>query len=84
MSLNIKNEDTHKLVQELASITGETMTEAVTMSVRERLKRVREKKQESLAGRLLSIGKDCAARLKEPIASIDHGKLLYDDQGLPK
>jgi hypothetical protein len=32
----------------------------------------------SLADRLLAIGRDCAARLKEPFRSADHGDLLYD------
>ena len=30
MSLNIKNAETHELVQELAALTGETQTTAVT------------------------------------------------------
>jgi len=30
MGLNIKNEDTHELVRELARLTGETQTTAVT------------------------------------------------------
>lgn len=84
MSLNIKNEDTHKLVQQLADLTGETLTEAVTVSVSERLKRVKGKKLTSLADRLLAIGKDCAGRLKGPIATVEHGQLLYNEQGLPK
>ena len=29
MSLNIKNEETHQLVRQLAKITGESMTAAV-------------------------------------------------------
>jgi antitoxin VapB len=37
----------------------------------------------SLAERLLSIGKDCAAHLPEPSKSKDHAELLYDDKGLP-
>ncbi len=37
-----------------------------------------------LAERLLAIGRDCAAHLKEPYRSTDHGKLLYDDRGLPR
>jgi antitoxin VapB len=36
-----------------------------------------------LADRLLRIGKECAANLKEPIRSADHGTILYDEQGLP-
>jgi hypothetical protein len=34
--------------------------------------------------RLLAIGKDCAARLKEPFRSADHGDVLYDERGLPR
>lgn len=84
MGLNIKNEETHELVRELAARTGETMTAAVTAAVRERLDRVRREQGESLADQLLAIGKDCAARLKEPFRSADHADLLYDEQGLPR
>ncbi len=66
MALNMKNEETHRLVRELAERTGETMTAAVTTAVRERLERIRREQGESLADRLLAIGKDCAARLREP------------------
>jgi antitoxin VapB len=44
MSLNIKNEETHRLAQELARLTGESMTAAVTEAVRERLDRVRRER----------------------------------------
>jgi len=84
MSLNIKNEETYRLAQELARFTGESMTAAVTEAVRERLERVRRERAAGLADRLLAIGKDCAARLKEPFRSVDHGELLYDECGLPR
>jgi antitoxin VapB len=84
MALSIKNEETHRLVRELAERTGETMTMAVTTAVRERLDRIRREQDESLADRLLAIGKDCAARLREPFRSVDHGDLLYDERGRPK
>jgi antitoxin VapB len=84
MSLNIKNEDAHKLAQQLARLTGESLTEAVTEAVRERLKRVQQKHAAKLSDRLLEIGRDCATRLKEPFRSGDHGDLLYDEKGLPK
>lgn len=84
MSLNIKNEETHHLARELARLTGESMTTAVNEAIRERLERVRGKSKKSMAERLLEIGKDCAAHLKEPYKSIDHGDLLYDEKGLPK
>jgi antitoxin VapB len=84
MSLNIKNEKTHRLVRELARLTGESMTAAVDKAVQERLQRVRGSKNGGLAERLLQIGRECAAHLKEPYRSIDHGDLLYDEKGLPK
>jgi antitoxin VapB len=84
MGLNIKNPETHRLVQELAALTAESMTAAVTEAVRERLDRVRREKGVGLADRLLAIGKECAAHLKEPFRSIDHGELLYDERGPPQ
>lgn len=84
MSLNIKDERTHRMAKELAQLTGETMTGAVNEAIRERLERVRSSGNKDLAERLLQIGRECAARLKEPYKSIDHGELLYDEKGLPK
>jgi antitoxin VapB len=84
MSLNIKNEDAHRLARELAEATGESMTLAVSKALRERLERVRRDSRVGLAERLLKIGKECASRLKEPYRSIDPGELLYDEKGLPK
>ena len=84
MSLNIKNEETHRLVRHLARLTGESMTSAIEQAVRERLDRVRAVRGDGMAERLLKIGKECAAHLKEPYRSIDHGDLLYDQKGLPK
>ena len=85
MSLNIKNEEAHRLARELATLTGESMTVAVTEALRERIERVRRSRKNGLSERLLAIGRDCAARLKEPYRSIDHGDLLYDEKtGLPR
>lgn len=84
MSLNIKDERTHRMAKELAQLTGETMTGAVNEAIRERLERVRSNGNKDVAERLLQIGRECAARLKEPYKSIDHGELLYDEKGLPK
>lgn len=84
MSLNIKNPEAHRLAQELARLTGESMSVAVTEAVRERLNRLQHQQEPDLAAQLLQIGKECAARLKEPYRSVDHGELLYDEQGLPR
>jgi antitoxin VapB len=84
MSLNIKDPRTHQLARELADITGETLTGAVTEAVRERLERLRPVNTESVVEHLLAIGRDCATRLPEPWRSADHADLLYADDGLPR
>jgi antitoxin VapB len=84
MGLNIKNPEAHLMAEELSKLTGESMTTAVTVALRERLDRVRQQQGPGLADRLLGIGKDCAVRLKEPFRSADHGEILYDERGLPR
>jgi antitoxin VapB len=84
MSLNVKNDHAHRLARELADMTGETLTEAVTTALRERLARERAARGGDLTERLLAIGRDCASRLREPFATGDHGELLHDEAGLPR
>jgi antitoxin VapB len=81
--MNIKNEETHRLARELAELTGESVTTAVTVAVRERLQRMRRSDSDGMAERLLAIGRKTAPLLEEPFRSADHGDLLYDDKGLP-
>jgi len=83
MSLNIKSPDVHDLAREVADITGETLTTAVKEALRERLDRLRGDGAPRLADRLVAIGRDCASRLPEPYRSVEHGELLYSDDGLP-
>ena len=63
MSLNIKNEETCNLARELADLTGETMTGAITVALRERLER--EQRQRSVEARRTAIHaiQDRVARL---------------------
>jgi antitoxin VapB len=84
MSLNIKNEETYRLAHQLAGVTGESLTTAVTVAVRERLERLQQSEAGGLAERLLKIGQDCAFHLKEPFLTVEHGDLLYNEKGLPK
>lgn len=84
MAMNLKNEKAHRLAKELVKLTGESLTEAVTNALQERLSRVREGKKPALAERLQAIGRDCASHIKEPFRSADHGDLLYDEKGLPR
>jgi len=85
MSLNIKNEEAHRLARELSEITGESMAMAVTRAIGERLDRVRTKKAvNSMSERIMKLARKSAPLWKEPFRSIDHGDLLYDEKGLPK
>jgi antitoxin VapB len=84
MSMNIKNREAYRLTKQLATLTGESLTTAVTEAVRERFDRIRRERGVDLADRLLVIGRDCAAHLKEPFRTIDHDAMLYDKQGLPR
>jgi antitoxin VapB len=84
MGMNIKNAEAERLAKELAELTGESLTGAIAVAVRERLERIRRERGEKLADKLLAIGRDCASRLKEPYKTVDHGELLYDERGLPK
>jgi antitoxin VapB len=84
MSLNIKDEETHRLARELAQLTGESQTTAVTIAIRERLDRLHAAGRPSMADRLLAIGRNTAPRLQEPFRTAEHGELLYDDHGLPR
>jgi antitoxin VapB len=84
MSLNIKDEKTHRLARELAHLRGETMTAAVSEAIRERLERVRGKSNKGMAEPIVKIAKECAPLWKEPYRSMNHGDLLYDETGLPK
>ena len=62
MHLNFKNDEAHKLATELAEMTGETLTAAVTLALRERLVRERRRLQtDSTVARLMKIGSQYAA-----------------------
>jgi antitoxin VapB len=83
MGLNIKNDETHRLVRSLANLTGESMTTAIRVAVQERADRIVVEKQRGLADRLMAIGKAAAPLWREPYRSTEHGDLLYGEDGLP-
>ncbi len=85
MGINIKNEETCELAVELAQLTGETMTGAITVALRERLERERsERSVEARVQRLLAIGERCASTLGSGPSAVEHGDFLYDERGLPR
>jgi len=52
MALSIKTDEADRLARELAAETGETLTEAVTTALRERLDRIRSRTRIDIAERL--------------------------------
>jgi len=81
MALSIKTEEADRLARELAAETHETITEAVTVALRERLERVRKRRM------------DVGSRLDRLIADFNSLPFAddrtpdeiigYDENGLP-
>lgn len=85
MGLNIKNEETCQLASELARLTGDTMTAAITMALRERLeKEHRVRSAESRIREMRAIAERCANLLGPGPSSVEHGDVLYGERGLPR
>ena len=85
MSLNIKNDETCRLARELAQLTGESMTGAITVALRERLEReTRQRDAAALKRDIRAIAERCARNLKPGPSAVEHGDFLYDERGLPK
>jgi hypothetical protein len=88
MSLNIKNEETVRLVRELADALGVSMTAAVTEAVRSRLDEVRAEDRkldvEARAREIVEMWGALGDALGHDYLSQDFDALLYDEMGLPK
>jgi antitoxin VapB len=87
MSLNIKNPEAHALGERLAKLTGETLTDAVSMALRERLAQLEQKPDFGEALLRSSSDRDGRPQAHEGALAFDgtwHGDLLYDERGLPK
>lgn len=83
MPLSIKNEEADRLARELAERTGETITEAVVLALRERLLRVcGQGRSVGLAERLMAISR--RARTLPVLDDRSPDEILYDERGAPK
>jgi antitoxin VapB len=83
MALNIKDDGTDRMVRELAAETGESLTTAVTVAVRERLERIRGAvPREQRARALQAIATRSAARPVRDVRSADE-IVGYGRDGLP-
>ena len=85
MGLNIKNDETCQLAGELARLTGDTMTGAITIALRERLEReLRARSAEKRLREMRAIAERCARLLGPGPSAVEHGDVLYDKRGLPR
>ncbi|MBT9584494.1 type II toxin-antitoxin system VapB family antitoxin [bacterium] len=81
MALNIKNARTESLAHQVARETGETLTQAVTRALEERLERLNGRRQApDLRDTLLEISRRCRA-LPDLDQRPTHEILGYDELG---
>ena len=86
MHLNIKNHEAHRLAAELADLTGDSLTAAVTAALRAQLARERRLRASApVAERLMSIGRRYAALADPDSAPRTPEEIIdYDEAGLPR
>ncbi len=82
MALSIKTDEADPLARELAAATHESITEAVTVALRERLARVRSLPKPDImaAARLLAVDYEAGST---PDPRSDDQVIGYDEHGVP-
>ena len=84
MALSVKDPEADRLARDVAARTGETLTTAVVVALRERLARLRGRpRKRRLSEDLREIGRRCSSLpvLDDRAADEIVG---YDDRGLPR
>ena len=97
MPLTITDQETIALAQELADLTGQTPAAAVALALRDRLpdERERHAREERRRARLARPPEERLAEMRAIVkrfnkdlppgpSAVEHGDLLYDENGLPK
>jgi antitoxin VapB len=85
VALNIKNEETHRLAKELATLQGVSIVVAVTKAVEEKLEREKAARPEGRLERIRKIVERTALRWNDGRSSKELIDELYDEEtGLPK
>jgi antitoxin VapB len=90
MSLNIKNEETHRIVRELAALRGISLVAAVTQAAQETLERDKTEREsgsgkKGLAAWLMEISRETGPLMNDGRTSKELMDELYDEEtGLPK
>lgn len=82
MTLHIRDKKADALARELAQITNETLTEAVTSALEERLQRLKKRARRSRLKQMNDIARHCASLPVLDNRSPDE-ILGYDEYGMP-
>lgn len=85
MPLNIKNERVTELAQQLAKLTGESLTDAVGVALEERIKAVEAKQDsEERYRQIMEIVDQMSPAFKAYWDGKNPDDELYDENGTPK
>jgi antitoxin VapB len=84
VQLNIKSAEARRLATELAELTGESLTDAVTAALQERLVKERRarRKPGEIAEKLMALGREISSYPIKDSRTADE-ILGYDENGLP-
>ncbi|MGD0801197.1 MAG: type II toxin-antitoxin system VapB family antitoxin [Terracidiphilus sp.] len=84
MALSIKSPEADRLARQLAAVTGETITIAITVAMRERLAREERRREEkqALVADLMAIAHHCAS-LPVLDTRTEDEIMGWDENGLP-
>lgn len=83
VSLIIKNKEALKLVNELAELTGLSMTDVLLNALRNERQIIVQQRRATNADELMAIGARCASQLSISSTEMEHGDMLYDEYGMP-
>ena len=81
MGMNIKSEEAHRLATQVASIYDESLTEAVTVALRERLARATV---DDRLERLRILAHEISIRMPKGATRESVDSMLYNELGLPR
>jgi hypothetical protein len=92
MPLIVDDGEIDLLARRITDLTGESVGEAVVSALKERLERLerarseleRRRSEEVFLAQVRAISREFRRQAgADDLSSTDHGKLLYDDDGLP-
>ena len=86
MVIIIESPDTLEVIEQISRISGESAETVVAAAVREQLALLDEAEAElQRRAEVYALVKELGAMFREAgITSVDHGELLYDENGLPR